>query len=93
VWNAGALDMWGLRAEEAEGTSFFTLDIGLPVGELHPPIRDILSGAALHREVTLDATNRKGKRIRCQISVAPLLGADRAVTGSILLMEDAGAGV
>jgi two-component system CheB/CheR fusion protein len=89
VWNAGALDMWGLRPDEAQGTSFFTLDIGLPVGELHQPIRDILSGAAMHREITLGATNRKGKRIRCHVSVAPLVGSDRAVTGVILLMEEA----
>jgi len=88
IWNAGALDLWGLRSEEAQGTSFFTLDIGLPVGELHQPIRDILSGGAVHREVTLSATNRKGKNIHCHVSVAPLLGGDRTVTGAILLMED-----
>jgi two-component system, chemotaxis family, CheB/CheR fusion protein len=88
VWNAGALDAWGLRADEAQGTSFFTLDIGLPVGELHQPIRDILSGAAPHRELTLDATNRKGKKVRCRVAIAPLLGGDRAVTGAILLMAD-----
>jgi len=88
VWNAGALDLWGLRPEEAQGVSFFTLDIGLPVGELHQPIREILSGAARHRERMLTATNRKGKRIACQVSAAPLLGPDCAVTGVILLMDD-----
>jgi two-component system CheB/CheR fusion protein len=88
VWNAGALDMWGLRSEEAQGTSFFTLDIGLPVGELHQPIRDILSQAAPHRGLTIEARNRKGKRIQCRVSVAPLFGADRAVTGVILLMDE-----
>jgi two-component system CheB/CheR fusion protein len=88
IWNAGALDLWGLRSEETQGTSFFTLDIGLPVGELHQPIRDILSGGDVHREVTLSATNRKGKNIHCHVSVAPLLGMNRTVTGAILLMED-----
>jgi len=88
IWNAGALDLWGLRPEEAQGASFFTLDIGLPVGELHQPIREILSGAAVHRDVSLNATNRKGKSIRCHVSVAPLLGGDRSVTGTILLMEE-----
>jgi len=88
VWNAGALDMWGLRSDEAQGTSFFTLDIGLPVGELHQPIRDILMGTAKHREVTIGATTRKGKSIRCRVAIAPLLGGDRSVTGVILLMED-----
>jgi two-component system CheB/CheR fusion protein len=88
IWNAGALALWGLRSEEAQGASFFTLDIGLPVGELHQPIREILSGATVHREVSLNATNRKGKSIRCHVSVTPLLGADRSVTGAILLMEE-----
>ena len=87
VWNAGALDMWGVREDEAQGSSFFNLDVGLPVGELHQPIRDVLSKQAPHREVVLAATNRKGRSIRCRISIAPLLGADRNVTGAILLME------
>jgi len=88
VWNAGALDMWGVRPEEAQGSSFFTLDIGLPLSELHQPIRDILSGNAVHREAMIAATNRRGRSIECRVSVAPLVGRDRAVTGAILLMED-----
>jgi len=88
VWNAGALEMWGVRGEEAQSVSFFNLDIGLPVGELHPQIREVLSGAASHRETVLPATNRRGKAIRCHVSVAPLVGADKSVTGVILLMED-----
>jgi two-component system CheB/CheR fusion protein len=88
VWNAGALDMWGVRRDEAQGSSFFNLDVGLPVAELHQPIREVLSGAAGHREMVLPATNRKGRSIRCRVSVAPLTGLDRAVTGAILLMEE-----
>ena len=88
VWNHGASDLWGLRADEAQRGYFFGLDIGLPVAELHQPIKDVLSGAAPHREATLRAITRKGKTIQCRISVSPLLGADRAVTGVILLMEE-----
>ena len=90
VWNAGALDMWGVRPEEAQGTSFFNLDIGLAVGELHQPLREILSGAATHREATLNATNRRGKPIQCHIAIAPLIGVDKAISGAILLMDEAG---
>src|SRR5262245_30262207 len=88
VWNAGALEMWGVRAEEAQGVSFFNLDIGLPVGALHPQLREVLSGTLAHREVTLGATNRRGKTIQCRVSIAPLVGSDKSVTGVILLMED-----
>jgi two-component system, chemotaxis family, CheB/CheR fusion protein len=91
VWNAGALDMWGVRPEEAQGNSIFGLDIGLPVGDLHQPIRDILSGNAAHREVTLPAVNRRGKAIRCRVSIASLLADGNAVTGAILLMDETGA--
>jgi two-component system CheB/CheR fusion protein len=89
VWNTGALDMWGVRPEEAQGTSFFNLDIGLAVGELHQPLREILSGAAAHRELTVHATNRRGKPIQCHIAIAPLVGAEKTITGAILLMDDA----
>jgi len=88
VWNAGALEMWGVRSDEAQGHTLFNLDIGLPVGELHQPIRDILSGASMQHEVTLPATNRRGRGIQCRVSLAPLVGDDKRVTGAILLMED-----
>jgi len=89
VWNAGAFDIWGVRAEEAQGASFFNLDIGLPVGELHQPLREILSGAAAHRELKLSATNRRGKPIDCHIAMAPLIAADKTINGAILLMDEA----
>jgi hypothetical protein len=44
----------------------------------------------LHRETVLDATNRKGRAIKCRVSVAPLLGRGRGVSGAILLMEEDG---
>jgi len=88
VWNAGALDMWGVRADEAQGNYFFNLDIGLPVGDLHQPIREVMSRAAAHRDLSLSATNRRGKTIRCHVAVAPLVGVDKSVTGAILLMEE-----
>jgi hypothetical protein len=37
-------------------------------------------------QATLEATNRRGKGIRCAVSVGPL-GSDHRVLGAILLME------
>src|SRR4051794_35139997 len=34
VWNAGSTDLWGVRADEAEGDHLFGLDLGLPVEQL-----------------------------------------------------------
>ncbi|HTI36005.1 MAG TPA: CheR family methyltransferase [Vicinamibacterales bacterium] len=91
VWNSGASDLWGLRSEEAQQAYFFSLDIGLPVADLHQPLKEVLGGNADHREITLRAISRKGRSMECRVSIAPLLGSDRAVTGAILLMDDASA--
>jgi len=88
VWNAGASDLWGLRPEEAQRAYFFSLDIGLPVADLHQPIKEVLSGGTQHKDVVLQAITRKGRSVECRVSVSPLLGGDRSVTGVILLMED-----
>ena len=92
VWNTEASNLWGLREDEARGTSFFNLDIGLPVAELHQPIREVINGSSEMRDVTLSATNRKGKPLQCHVTVAALRSSDRNVTGAILLMQEAAAG-
>jgi two-component system CheB/CheR fusion protein len=88
VWNAGATNMWGLRPEEAEGEYFFGLDIGLPVKELHAPVGEVLNGREADGSTVVPAVSRKGRTLQCRITVAPLAGADRSVTGAILVMEE-----
>src|SRR5205807_10085106 len=68
VWNPRAEDLWGLRAEEVRNKSLLNLDIGLPVQELRSIIRACLNGDADHKEITLDAVNRRGKKIRCHVA-------------------------
>jgi two-component system CheB/CheR fusion protein len=60
------------------------------VAEVRAAARPCITGEAEHTEVTLDAVNRRGKKIRCRLSCTPLVGADGARAGVILLMEDAG---
>jgi two-component system CheB/CheR fusion protein len=89
AWNSGATDLWGLRAEEAEGENFLSLDIGLPVAQLNGPIRPILSGEATGGEVTLAATNRRGRSIQVKVTLAPLVGTGgKQPEGVILLTEE-----
>jgi len=87
VWNPEASDLWGLRPDEVHGVYFFGLDIGLPVTELHQPTLDILNASGDRREVSVNATNRKGRPLICRVSVTPLRNTD-AITGAILLMEE-----
>ena len=89
VWNERSTDLWGLRSDEAQGRHFLSLDIGLPVSELRQAIKDVLSGSQEFREVVVDATNRRGRPIRCRVLVGPLRKYDRSPGGVILLMEEA----
>jgi two-component system CheB/CheR fusion protein len=89
VWNARSEELWGIRSSEAVGAKFLVLDIGLPVAQLAGPIRDVLAGRSEHAEVSLLATNRRGRALQCRVTCMPLLGQLRAVRGVILVMEEA----
>ena len=87
IWTSQSQELWGLRPEEVQGRQFVTLDIGLPVESLMPPVRACLSGTAPHHEMTVDACNRRGKWIACKVTITPLLDAESGICGVILLME------
>lgn len=87
-WNHEAENLWGLRSEETEGQSFFSLDIGLPVGQLREPIRNCLDEKGGRQEMVLAATNRRGQPTQCRISFNPLSGNEIQLRGVILLMEE-----
>lgn len=88
VWNNKAEDLWGWRSEEIQGQHFLNLDIGLPVEQLLQPLRSCLLGQAKYQEVTLQATNRRGKAINCQVVCTPLMSVTTEIRGVIMLMEE-----
>jgi two-component system, chemotaxis family, CheB/CheR fusion protein len=90
AWNRGAQDLWGLRADEAEGQHLLNLDIGLPLERLTGPLRACLAGESAYEDVTLDATNRRGKAVQCKVSCTPLMDAANDIRGVILLMKEEG---
>jgi two-component system CheB/CheR fusion protein len=90
IWNERAEDLWGLRETEVLGRSLLNLDIGLPVGPMRDLVRPCLAGDAPHQEVTIDAVNRRGKKMRCRVSCTPLFSAQKKRGGAILLMEELG---
>ncbi len=87
-WNRKAEDLWGLRENEVNARSFFNLDIGLPVGKLGEPMRASLSDGN-PEPTTLEATNRRGKPVRCRVTYSPLKGARGERRGVILMIEAA----
>ncbi|HEV2149257.1 MAG TPA: CheR family methyltransferase [Longimicrobiaceae bacterium] len=88
LWNGRAEELWGLRADEVEGTAFQSLDIGLPVERLKAPIRACLEERSEFQEVVLDAVNRRGRPIRCRITCVPLAGPEAEARGVVVLMEE-----
>lgn len=88
VWNHRSEDLWGLRSEEVAGKHFLNLDIGLSANELRPHVRACINGDMGFKEVVLDAVNRRGKPFRCRVTISPLVAADGAIQGAILLAED-----
>jgi two-component system CheB/CheR fusion protein len=53
-------------------------------------LRGCLSDGA-SQAVTLDAVNRRGKPIRCEVTCTPLTGSE-GLRGAILVMEDSSDG-
>jgi two-component system CheB/CheR fusion protein len=86
LWNKRAEDLWGLRTEEVQGKSLYALDIGMPVEQI--PLRAFVSGGAKHQELTLAATNRRGKTIQCHIMLTPFLNINGERKGVVLLIEE-----
>ena len=88
VWNDRASDLWGVRPDEAQGTHFMSLDIGLPVGDLRQPIKAVLNDGDEQHEITVPAVNRRGRAIECRVVLTPLLGLQQRAAGVILMMEE-----
>ena len=85
AWNGKMEDLWGLRSEEAVGKHFLNLDIGVPLENLHAPIRACLAGGD-DQERTVDCTNRRGKPTRCRVMMTPL--REHPLTGVIVSFEE-----
>ena len=88
AWNERARDLWGLHSSEVHGQHLMNLDIGLPVDEVMPLLRAVINDNSEDGELTLDATNRRGRNIKVQVHVGPMSGPDGDVRGTIVVMEE-----
>jgi two-component system CheB/CheR fusion protein len=88
-WSRRAEDLWGLRSDEVVHKNFLNLDIGLPVERLRAPIRSCLAGEAEFPDLTVEATNRRGRAIQVRVTCTPLISTPPETTrGVILVMEE-----
>ncbi len=86
AWNRKAEDLWGLRADEVQGKSLLSLDIGLPVEQL--PIGAFLTGKTDSKELKIPATNRRGRPILCRVDMSAFISPEGECTGVVLTMEE-----
>ncbi|CAM5424071.1 chemotaxis protein CheR [Streptomyces spiroverticillatus] len=84
-WNRGAIELWGLRADEVVDENFFALDFGLPTGGLREVIQECIASGKRSRPVNIAAVNRIGRSINCAVTCSPFDGHNGGV---VLLMED-----
>lgn len=88
-WNKGAEELWGLRAVETVNSPLASLDFGLPLDDVGIAIDAVLAGRSERETVDVEATNRRGRRIMCRMTVVPLMSRSASViVGAIILTAD-----
>jgi two-component system CheB/CheR fusion protein len=90
VWSGEAYELWGLRIEEVAGVHLMNLDIGLPLEQLRQPLLDCLASDERPTDLLVEAINRRGRPMRCQLRIASLLGNDGDIAGAIVVMDAIG---
>ncbi|MEW2355605.1 CheR family methyltransferase [Spirillospora sp. NPDC029432] len=87
VWSQGAEELWGLRADEANGQHLLGLDIGLPVREIAPLVhRSLEPGRTGRAGTTVDAINRRGRSVRLWIETSQL--SDKGAAQGVILIAN-----
>jgi two-component system CheB/CheR fusion protein len=88
LWNDVAGDMWGLRQDEVKGKHFLGLDIGLPVQQLRQPLLALRHAPDQISEMTVQATNRRGRSMAVRVLCASVGASSANGHGVILLMQE-----
>jgi two-component system CheB/CheR fusion protein len=87
-WNRWSENTWGLRAEEVMGTSFDTLDIGIPVQQLRDDLAQVQAGREEQIEREMEGVDRRGRRILCRVRASALLDEVEDNQGLVLVFQD-----
>ena len=88
LWSRESEDLWGVRAEEVVDLPLGDLDVGLPVEQVRPLVRQVLlNGKEPPVSESFLARDRRGRAFRCAVTVMRLDVDDTAVTGVVVLTE------
>lgn len=88
IWNQASEKFWGLRAEEVQGQSLASLEIGLPVDQLGESIRNCLNGVNKQPNIVVKAMNRRGQTLDYRLSFNVLTDLNQECLGVILFVEE-----
>jgi two-component system, chemotaxis family, CheB/CheR fusion protein len=69
------------------GQHLMNLDIGLPLEQVMPLLRSTITDGSVG-EALVDATNRRGRAIRCRVRTSPLEPAGADARGVIVVMDE-----
>jgi two-component system CheB/CheR fusion protein len=88
LWNDKCEELWGLRTEEVLNEHLFSLDIGMPLEQLRPCVKQCFNDVKEQPEKVLRATNRRGKKIVVCTTCRPVVekGSDKA-QGVLILID------
>jgi two-component system CheB/CheR fusion protein len=87
-WNRWSENTWGVRAEEAVGINFNTLDIGLPVHLLRDGMSAVQADREEYVDRDLEGVDRRGRRIIVRVRITGLLEETGASHGLVLMFQD-----
>ena len=88
AWSAKSEEMWGLRADEVQDESLFSLDFGLPLEQIREPIDNCLNHDQTQQDFVISAVNRRGKTFDCRLSIDALWNINKEKFGVILIMKE-----
>src|SRR5262249_26043353 len=87
-WNRQSEGSWGLREEEAVGKDLFRLDVGLDFEKLREGLQEALLGRDGAGPFEVEATNRRGRAVRCRVRINPMHDPDQRVSGVVVILEE-----
>jgi two-component system CheB/CheR fusion protein len=88
LWNSVAEELWGIREDEVLGNELTALDIGLPVDQLAVAIRRCFLEGSEQNDFEVDAVNRRGRTLRCKVTLLPSRLTGDHDWKMIVLMEE-----
>jgi two-component system, chemotaxis family, CheB/CheR fusion protein len=91
VWSEPASELWGLREQETLGRGLLSLDFGLPLDDVVPLVRSILRGDRIREQVDIGATNRRGRKFTCRVTLTRMFEPTLDLLGVVVLMDVANA--